>query len=141
MFNAINLYVCKSTRKNAKIEIVDCKQFFEIDNEKAIEKIVDTTQKIIYAAKTLGTKQIIIDGSLSKQFDVAYQNADKQDYNTADIRGVRFSQQIFYSIESLINFLYDCIMILNPSLAVSVKTLFENPSVKYTINQYYHGEG
>ena len=140
MFNAINLYVCKSTRKNAKIEMVDCRQFFEIDNEKAIEKIVDTTQKIIYTAKTLDAKQIIIDGNLSKQFDVAYQNANKQDYNTTDIRGIRLSQHIFCSIESLINFLYDCIMILNPSLTLSVKTLFENPSVKYTINQYYHGE-
>lgn len=138
MFNSINLYICKSTRKNAKIEIVDCKQFFKINNEKAIDKIVNTVEKIIFMQKKLNAKDIIIYGSLSKQIETNFINANNQEYNTSDIRGLRLPLQMFCSIESLINFLYDCVMILNPNLTLHVKTLFDNPSIKYVINNYYH---
>ena len=68
---------------------------------------------------------------LEKEANEIYQDIEKNRY--------AFQRVTFYSIESCINYVFNIYSLIYPYNKISYKTLHNNASIRYMINQYYKG--
>ena len=134
MFNVIHITIYKSSRKNSVVEMVDINNHYELTNERAVDKIVEATQQIINAQKKMNTKKLIISASISKQ---VFETSPHSNYDRNFI-ALNLQKREYFSIEQVINNIYYALMFCNPNLTLDIRNLHENPSVRYTINKFYH---
>ena len=134
MFNVIHITIYKSSRKNSVVEMVDINNHYELTNERAVDKIVEATQQIINAQKKMNTKKLIISASISKQvFETSPHSNYDRNFIVLDLQ-----KREYFSIEQVINNIYYALMFCNPNLTLDIRNLHENPSIRYTINKFYH---
>ncbi len=135
MFNTIHITIYKSGRKNSVARTVDINNHYELSDERAIDKIDEATEQIINAQKKMNTKKLIISASISKQ---VFETSPHSNYDRNFI-ALNLQKNEYFSIEQVINNIYYALMFCNPNLTLDIRKLHENPSVRYTINKFYHG--
>ena len=134
----------KSSRKNSKTSdlinighLINNDPDHKISDDRIIEQIINTMDKIIYYAKQFNHIELSCYLYIFQQ--VEYKNANKEIYHDAEKHRYAFQRVPFYSIESCINYVFNLYSLIYPYNRISYKTLHNNASIKYMINQYYKG--
>lgn len=138
MTGNISFFVYKSMRKNSKC---DYKSFYIRDNadaEKAVYTIVGMADSVIHAMYNLDSNTPIMSATISFSApNTGYVNVDKN-FNNEPKNIMVFENKIeYHSIEQVINTLYNWYMVINPYCSLSLKTLYDSPSIKYIIDNFY----
>lgn len=140
--NAASILCYKSNRKNSK-----CSDFINIfhllnhepdrrvSDSKIIDQMVETVEKIVWYCKQYNHIELSVYMSVSKQTE--YENANKEIYHGVDDLDYCFNHVIFSSIEQCINFVFNIYSLIYPYNKIGRKTLHNNASIRYFIDQYY----
>lgn len=140
MEGTLTFFVYKSKRKNAKNEMIKKYIYDNVEKDRAAEKIVEIMQEIISALEKIGTSQFVLHPiACFTAPNTYYIDANKNNYTDPTPVTIRGEKRRWYSIEQVINLIYQYYMIINPLCKLHKKELFENPSIKYTIKKYYGG--
>lgn len=131
----------KSHIKRAKCEVFNLYHFdfisFE-DKDKEISKIVNLISAIISQYKKWNSRTLNVALHISFKRQEAYYNADGKIFSdnvTIYSHKDRFK---YSSIEGLIRDILNTMKIADPTIVISEREVFENPSIKYLIKQWYH---
>ena len=137
------IFCYKSTRRNAKTSdiiminhLISNKQDHKISDDRIIDQIISTIDKIIYYAKQFNHIELSCYLDIFQQ--VEYKNANNEIYHDAEKHRYAFQRVQFYNIESCINYVFNIYSLIYPYNKISYKTLHNNASIRYMINQYYY---
>lgn len=138
MTGIISIFVYKSMRKNSRNDYI---QFYIRDNTDPdvaagiITHMASCVTAIIY---NLGSVRPIMSAIVSFTApNTGYVDVDKNFFNKPENIRLYNDKHEYFSIEQLIYNLYNYYMTINPYCTLSTKTLFDKPSIKYTINKFY----
>ena len=137
------IFCYKSTRKNAKTSdiiminhlISHDKTVNKISDDKILDQFISTIDKIIYYSKQFNHIELSCYLDIFQQ--VEYKNANNEIYHDAEKHRYAFQRVQFYNIESCINYVFNIYCLIYPYNKISYKTLHNNASIRYLINQYY----
>ena len=143
-FNECQIYAYKSNRKNSAIiaDITLRHLITQNENgcldEKTIENyFIGVVGQLVYDIKWKSTV-INISTYCTINHETIFSNyASELQHEQHAIR--IYDKRIkLHSIEQLINYLYDRLLLVYPYTKLSLKDLYNNPSLKYYINLYYN---
>ena len=142
--NVCIIYAYKSNRKNAKIisDVTMRHMITHNDNGACNEEHI-----MQYFIGVIG--QLVTDIKYhSKVIDITtyttlYRMTTYTDVNNelySHNHEIRLNEQRrrFYSIEQLINYLYDILLLIYPYTRIDIKDVYNHASIKYYISLYYH---
>ena len=136
------MFCYKSTRKNAKTSdiiminhLITNKPDHKISDDRIMDQIISTIDKIIYYSKQF--KHLELSCYLNIFQQVEYKNSNNKIYQDVDKHRYAFQRVQFYNIESCINYVFNIYSLIYPYNKISYKTLHNNASIRYMINQYY----
>ena len=141
--NICVIYAYKSNRKNAKIisEVMMKHMITHNDNgacneEHIMQYFVGIIGRLVTDIK-YHSKVIDITTYTTLYHMTTYTNANNELYSHS--HNIRLSEQRkrFYSIEQLINYLYDILLLVYPYTRTDIKDVYNNASIKYFIRLYY----
>lgn len=144
--NMCIIYAYKSDRKNSKIisDITMRHLITHNDNgclsETHIENyfigiIGQLVTDIKFSAKT---RCINITSYTSINHLTTYIDANNELYSHNHTLQLNNRRIKFYSIEQLIKYLYDILLLIYPYTRLDLNTIYNNQSIKYYISMYYH---
>ncbi len=141
--NSGYIFCYKSTRKNAKTSdiiyinhlISHDKTVNKISDDKILDQFISTIDKIIYYSKQFKHLELSCYLDIFKQ--VEYENANNKIHQDIEKNRYAFQRVQFYNIESCINYVFNIYCLIYPYNRISYKTLHNNASIRYMINQYY----
>ena len=129
----------KSSYKNAKCEVLN---FFHFDpfrsKEKEIEKVDSILAKIVSTYENWESDKLNVSFHISAGRDESFTNADGKECTRVVPVHLHFDRENFYSLESLIRKIVNCMKISDPDINISSEEVFNDPSIKSLINQWYH---
>lgn len=142
--NMCIIYAYKSDRKNAKIisdvtmrHLITHNENGALYEETILQYFVGIVGQIVtdivYTTKTIN---ITTYTSIDKL--TTYTNANNQLYSRNHTIRIDSRRQKFYSIEQLINYLYDILMLIYPYSRLDINDVYANQSIRYWIDLYYH---
>lgn len=145
--NAFSLFLFKSSRKNSICSdainvnhLINHEIDRKISDERILSQFIGTLEKVVYYSLKYA-RHIEVSLYMDNGKNASYINANNAlyhgtEYNTCSWKRVQFS-----SIEQFIDFLYSvyCMVYSYNELSL-LNTVYNNPSVKYFINQYYKME-
>lgn len=145
--NMCTIYAYKSDRKNAKIiSVITMRHLITqnengVCNENTIMKYFENIiSKIVYDIRYKATNRSIeISSYISINHMTAYNNAYNQLYSHNHVIKIDNKHIKFSSIEELINYLYDILLLIYPYTQIDIKDIYNNSCIKYYINLYYFG--
>ena len=137
------IYAYKSDRKNAKIisdvtmrHLITHNENRCISEEHILQYFIGIVGQLITDIK-FSSKTINISTYMSIGHATTYVNANNELY-TREHEIIKNSLRIkFYSIEQLINYLYDILLQVYPYTRLDINTVYSNASIRYWINLYY----
>ena len=136
------MFCYRSTRKNAKASdiiminhLISNKPDHKISDDRIMDQIISTIDKIIYYSKQF--KHLELSCYLDIFQQVEYKNSNNEIYQDVDKHRYAFQRVQFYNIESCINYVFNIYSLIYPYNKISYKTLHNNASIRYMINQYY----
>ena len=136
------MFCYKSTRKNAKASdiiminhLISNKPDHKISDDQIMDQLISTIDKIIYYSKQF--KHLELSCYLDIFQQVEYKNSNNEIYQDVDKHRYAFQRVQFYNIESCINYVFNIYSLIYPYNKISYKTLHNNASIRYMINQYY----
>lgn len=140
--NAI-IFCYKSNRKNSSSsDIITINHLTSKDTDRTVSddrimnQIAGTIEKIVYYCKQYKRIELSCYVDVSKQAE--YENANNELYHDVENQRYNFQRVTFSSIEQCINFVFSVYCLIYPYNKISKKTLFNNASIRYFINQYYN---
>ena len=135
----IGITCFKSSYKNAKCEVLN---FFHFDpfqsKEKEIEKVRSILAKIVAIYENWDSDKLNISFYISARRDENITNADGNECTQIIPVYLHFGRENFYSLESLIRKIVNCMKISDPDINISSKEVFDDNSVKYFIDRWYN---
>lgn len=142
--NMCVIYAYKSDRKNAKIisdvtmrHLITHNENGAISEEKILQYfggvIGQLVTDIIFTTKTFNITTYASIDKLTTYIDAKNQLYSRNHTIRIDNHRIRFA-----SIEQLINYLYDILMLIYPYSRLDINDVYSNASIKYWINLYYH---
>lgn len=143
--NAMSIFVYKSSRKNAQCELFSVNHLITQNNDRKLcdnsilNQFIGTIEKIVYLSKNNynGHLELSVNMDLGKNSN--YINANNDIYNCNEYLRLRFDRKQFSSIEECINFVYMLYGLIYPYNTLNLSnTVYNNPSIKYFINMFYH---
>ncbi len=142
--NAGSLLMYKSSRKNSKCSdfisvnhLINHNEDRKIDDEKILSQFIGTIESIVYQSKKYNKHlEIKIFCHVFKQCN--YINANNDLYCTVDDINRDKERQVYNSIEQVINAVFDLYAAIYPYNKIQRASVFNNPSIKYFINEYYN---
>ena len=144
--NACGLYLYKSNRKNAKTKNVMINHLiktgknntnnYKINDDRILSQFIGTISKIVlYSIQN--NKHLELSCILDYGKKASYIDANNELTYKLDIRTLHFGRKKFLNIEQCINFIYDVYNLIYPYNTLSLTTIYNNPSIKYFIKEYY----
>lgn len=134
-FKMCNMFMHKSTRKNAEISnIIKIINVCSTD-ENILYSLIGTLEKTLYYVKKY--KHIEVSAYVSINKESCFINANNNNYTENQIITYKFNRQELYSCEQLINYIYSMYCLLYPENKLSYNNIYDNASVKSIINNYY----
>lgn len=141
MNNSASFIMFKSSRKNAvSSDFFYARHLISKDEQltdaRILEQFIGTIEKVMHESKKFnGHLEIACNVYLEKSLE--YQ-AIKGIYQDKKNIGYRFERKRYYSIEQITEFVYTMYMLVYPYSKLHSYAIFDNPSIKYLIGQYYH---
>ena len=143
--NAASILLYKSSRKNAKCtesinihHLINHKKDRRINDERILQQLVGTVEKIVYNSLVFD-KHLDFKCSIHTFKSVSCRNANNEIYHTVEEINVNRARSKYSSIEQVINEVFNIYALIYPYNKISRKTVFNDNSIKYFINMYYHG--
>lgn len=127
----------KSMRKNAQCKFVDILHFDATDKEGDISKIIQAVEKIVPIVKEY--KKNIFRPVITTKRTVEKRTINNPSFQEEEHFTTFLEKKEVFSIEQVIKCVYGVYMFAVPECVLSCADLFENPSIKYFIHQYYEG--
>lgn len=141
--NAATIYAYKSSRKNAQREAVHVNHLInknadgrKINDERILQQFIAVVEKIAYIGKKYNHFELSANLSIFK--DCEYINADKNIYCTVEDIPIKFGRTTMYSIEFIINFVFNIFALIYPYNKIRLADVHLNPSIRGIIKKYYH---
>ena len=139
--NSASVFCFKSSRKNSKcsdiINIIHpITKNDKIPDENIIYHFINTLEKIVYYSLQ-NNRHLELSTYVNINKNACFINANNNIYHDVENNRYNFQRVKFSSIESCINFLFSVYNLIYPYNKISVKTLYNNSSIKYLINEYY----
>ena len=142
--NLCVIYAYKSDRKNAKIisdvtlrHLITQNETGQISDEHILQYFSGIIAQLVYDMK-YSSKTINITTYTSIDTITAYRNANNELYQHKHTIRLDNRHKKFYSIEQLINYLYDILLLIYPYTMLDINTIYSNSSIRYYINLYYN---
>jgi len=143
--NYCTFYMYKSSRKNCKCESFAIRHLISHNDDRKLDDkniesyFVSTLEKIVYQSKKYNN---YLEVAAYMNFDkqCSFVNANNDNYFTFDRIPLNIARKNYSSLENVINLLYSIFAIIYPYNKLCIESLYNNPSVKYLIDFYYHGE-
>lgn len=142
--NSAALFIYKSSRKNAKCELINISHLISKTPDKMVKD-----QNILYQFISVVDKIINQSLQYNKHIELTYYatiykqseyiNANNDLYRYPESTQYSIQREKFYSVEQCINRVYDLFSLLYPYNKLNREEVFKNSSIKYFINLYYHG--
>ena len=140
MTGGITIIVYKSSRKNAKNEVLNYYIGNCADGERARRKILEICDDILYRKNKLNATEIRISAMLSfNTTHAGYKDANGNFYiDDKNMISIRIEKHAIYSNEQLINEIYRYYMIINPDNTLHLKTLHDAaaPTLRWWNERY-----
>ena len=141
--NYVDFFVYKSMRKNAPcFGMVHCLHLIstseKISDESILSYFCSKLDEIISLAKC--TNGIYISWNVGYCKPTHYINANNAWYEHNYMFRVHHNKEHFITIEDFINELYRLFMDIYPYSKLDIRTIHENPSIRFIINAYYHAQ-
>ena len=143
--NAASILLYKSSRKNAKCtdfininHLIKHEKDRRINDESVLQQLAGTVERIVYNSLAFN-KHLEFKCFMRTFKAVSYLNANNEKYHTVEAIQVNRARNKYYSIEQVINEVFDIYALIYPYNELSRKTVFNDSSIKYFINMYYHG--
>ena len=144
LFNSVQFYAYKSDRKNAKIisdvhmhHLITHNENKCVDENKIESYFVGIISQLVtdikYSACTIN-----ITSYAHIRHVTTYVNANSDLYSHNHVSNYTRQRVKLYSIEDLINYVYDLLLLVYPYTRLDLNTIYNNPSIKYYINLYYN---
>ena len=141
--NNANIFCYKSNRKNSSSSAIitinhlaNQKPDRTVSDYRIMQQIASTIEKIVYYCKQYKRIELSCYIDVSKQAE--YENANNAIYHDIENQRYSFQRVTFSSIEQCISFVFSVYCLIYPYNKISKKTLFNNASINYFINQYYN---
>ena len=135
----IGITCFKSSYKNAKCEVLNLFHFEPFQSkEKEIEKVRSILAKIVAAYENWDSDNLNISFHISANRDENITNADEKEHTQIIPVHLHFNRENFYSLESLIKKIVNCMKISDPDINISFKEVFNDNGVKYFIDRWYN---
>lgn len=141
--NALSIYMFKSSRKNSKCsKAINVNHLIskevKIHDDSIISQFIGTIESIIYTSKQYNN-HLEVSAYIDIFKNESFINANNDLYcNTNSLR-YNFQRVQFSSIEQCINFIFSIYYLIYPYNEISLSNdIYNNPSIKYLIKEYYH---
>lgn len=135
----IGITCFKSSYKNAKCEVLNLFHFDPFKSKDVeIEKIRSILAKIVTTYENWNSHKLNVAFHISTSRDEVFTNADGEKNLKVYPVHLHFKRDNFYTIETLIKKIIDCMKISDPDINISPKEVFNDPSVKHYINKWYY---
>ena len=141
--NTAIIFCYKSSRKNSRSSdiitinhLANQKPDRTVSDDRIMQQITSTMEKIVYYCKQYKRIELSCYIDVSKQAE--YENANNAIYHDIENQRYSFQRVTFSSIEQCISFVFSVYCLIYPYNKISKKTLFNNASINYFINQYYN---
>lgn len=144
--NICTIYAYKSSRKNTKIisdvtmrHLITRNENGVCDETTIMNYFVGIISQLVTDIRYSANRHIEITTYASINHLTTYVNANNELYShnhTIKMNNIRIK---FSSIEELINYLYDLLLLVYPYTRIDIRDIYNNVSIKYYINLYYHG--
>lgn len=142
--NMCVIYAYKSDRKNAKIisevtmrHLISHNENNCVDESHIMDYFAGIVAHIVtdikQSANTINISAYTMIGHAT-----TYVNANNELYTREHTKRIKNCRLKFYSIEDLINYLYDRLLDVYPYTRLDINDIYNNSSIKYHINLYYH---
>lgn len=142
--NDCSIFAFKSDRKNAKIisditlrHLITHNENGCVDEDKIESYFVGIIAQLVYDIKYHG-ETINVTTLTTINHMTSYWNYNNELYNHNHEIHINECRKHFSSLEQLINHIYDILLLVYPYTRLDIKTIYNNPSIKYYINLYYH---
>ena len=137
----IGITCFKSHIKRAKCEIFNLYHFDPIpftERYKEIDKIVSVLEKVVTQYKKWNSHELNVALHISLKRQESYYNAagNLRTENTCIYK--HYNRNKYSSIEALVRDIFNTMKIADPTIMLSERDVFNNPSIKYWINQWYN---
>lgn len=141
--NAINIMQYKSSRINAKAEPIHAIHLISDDkltDNRILSQLTNTIESLVYNSIKFNY-HIELSTYITINKRSNYNNINNQIYHVIEqLPLLNIPRKRFYSIESAINFIYTLYCLIYPYNTLNIKTIYNDSSIKYFINKYYHSE-
>ena len=143
--NAVGLYLYKSSRKNSKTKNITVNHLIKtgknkndkkINDDRILSQFIGTISKIVLYSRQ-NNKHLELSCILDYGKKASYIDANNELTYKLDIRTLHFERKQFYSMEQTINFVYDIYNLIYPYNTLSLDIIYNDPSIKYFIKEYY----
>lgn len=141
--NAAHLWIYKSDRKNAKIiGAVDIRHLITKSDNRQLtdDKIMDYfvtameyTLHFVKQAQKINARCWYEYGHITQ-----YKNVYGDNYERVTMLKTMSQRDSYSSFEQLINHIYRLFLIVYPYSKLDIQDVYNNPSIKYFIKQYYN---
>ena len=139
-YGDIFLMMYKSNRKNSKGEMIPIHELIthgeNLTDDRILSQIVNALDSVVAQSKKYNdililsanvfvvreVKKKVIMGECLYNDDLSY----------------HFQKKQYYSIEQVINFIYYSVMLMYSYCKLSLADVYDNPSILYFVNKYYH---
>ena len=137
----IGITCFKSHIKKAKCEIFNLYHFDSIpftERYKEIDKIVSVLEKVVTQYKKWNSHELNVALHISLKRQESYYNADGNLHTENTCIYKHHNRNNYSSIEALVRDIFNAMKIADPTIMLSERDVFNNPSIKYWINQWYN---
>ena len=137
----IGITCFKSHIKRAKCEIFNLYHFDSIpftERYKEIDKIVSVLEKVVTQYKKWNSHELNVALHISLKRQESYYNADGNLHTENTCIYKHHNRNNYSSIKALVRDIFNAMKIADPTIMLSERDVFNNPSIKYWINQWYN---
>ena len=141
--NMCIIYAYKSDRKNAKIisdvtmrHLITHNDNGAVDEDTILNYFTDIIGQLVTDIK-FSSKTINITTYTTINHLTTYVNSNNELYSHNHTIVINKQRIHFSSIEQLINYLYDILLLIYPYTRIDIKDVYNHSSIKYYIKLYY----
>lgn len=145
-WNTCTIYAYKTSRKNAKIisditmrHLITKNENGACSEDTILQYFTGIIAQLITDIRYSANRHIELTTYTSVNHMTTYVNANSELYSHNHVIKINNRRVRFYSIEDVINYLYDILLLIYPYTRIDIKDIYNHASIKYYINLYYFG--
>lgn len=138
--NAVDFFIYKSMRKNSKcLSLISCFHLIskepQVNDDAILSYFISKLDSMVTHFKKADSICVSWNETYCKP--TQYLNTNNEYYDRNYKFFVHSDKKHYYSIEEFINELYRLFMDIYPYSKLDINTIYNNPSIKYIVKNYY----